>query len=319
MNLKRLFINRFNDIRAGWRILIFILITLFTSVPLGIIIYILFPQILITNGKEHLLLINGILSTGILVLISFVTLKFVDGRPFKLLGLNFYSKWWLEFALGLAVGLFIIGLTFFSMLIFNFIQLTSLSMPINSIMGWGLFYMGLFLFAALSEEVMFRGYIFQVFVEGTNPLSGVIVISILFGLVHLMNPNASLISTLNLILAGAVLATAYLKTRGLWMPLGLHLAWNFSEGFIFSLPVSGINLRHALVEVETSGNSLFTGGDFGPEASIFASIFIILAIIFISTTKRIRPGTEMIALSSKYYEKKRYGEMENNSDQHLCQ
>ena len=102
----------------------------------------------------------------------------------------------------------------------------------------------LLLSGALLEEAMFRGYPFQRLVEAVGPVWAVVALSALFGAAHLGNPNASGVLSwafLNTIAIGVLLALAYLRTRTLWLPFGIHFGWNFALGFVFGLPVSGMN------------------------------------------------------------------------------
>jgi len=84
------------------------------------------------------------------------------------------------------------------------------------------------LLAAVFEEVAFRGYAFQRMVDAAGPIVAAAVFSGLFGALHLSNPSATPLSTANTALAGVLFSLAYLKTRGLWLPIGLHWAWNFT-------------------------------------------------------------------------------------------
>ena len=132
--------------------------------------------------------------------------------------------------------------------------------------------------AAMAEEVAFRGYPFQRLVEGIGAVGGIVVLSVLFGAIHLGNPHASLWGLLNTIGIGAVLAVAYLRTRSLWMPWGLHFGWNLTLGLGFGLPVSGINEFAVAVQGTAVGPVWLTGGGYGIEASLTGSVVMVLAI-----------------------------------------
>lgn len=131
--------------------------------------------------------------------------------------------------------------------------------------------------AAMAEEVTFRGYPFQRLVEGIGAVGGIVVLSVLFGAIHLGNPHASIWGILNTIGIGAVLAVAYLRTRSLWMPWGIHFGWNLTLGMGFGLPVSGINDFAVAVQGTAEGPAWLTGGGYGIEASLTGSVVILLA------------------------------------------
>lgn len=140
--------------------------------------------------------------------------------------------------------------------------------------------------AALAEEVAFRGYPFQRLIEATNPTAATLVISVLFGLIHLGNPGATTASTLVTIFAGWLLAVAYLRTRALWVGWGFHFSWNATMGILFGLPISGITNFSPVVASNAVGPLWITGGDYGPEGSLVCAIVIIVLIFVMFSATR---------------------------------
>jgi hypothetical protein len=138
--------------------------------------------------------------------------------------------------------------------------------------------------AATNEELLFRGYPFQRLVESWGAPIAVVAISGLFGLGHASNPNATWFTVANTILAGIWLAQAYLKTRALWYPIGLHFSWNFIMAYVYSLPVSGIVLSSQLLTAKDHGPQWLTGGDYGPEGSILCTGVLVVAIVWQART-----------------------------------
>jgi membrane protease YdiL (CAAX protease family) len=122
------------------------------------------------------------------------------------------------------------------------------------------------------EELMFRGILFRWIEDFGGSWAALLITSALFGLAHIMNPNATWFSSFAIAVeAGVLLGGAYMLTRSLWFPMGLHAAWNFTQGEIFDVPVSGID-EHGLVQAKLSGPPLLSGGSFGLEASLIALI-----------------------------------------------
>ncbi len=138
-----------------------------------------------------------------------------------------------------------------------------------------------FIFGALAEELMFRGYPFQRLEEAIGPFGAIAVFSLLFGAVHLLNPGASALGVLNTILIGIVLAIAYLRTRALWLPLGLHFGWNATLGLLFGLPVSGLRIFNVVTHASASGPRWLTGSNYGIEASAPGALAVMIGLIVV--------------------------------------
>ena len=136
-------------------------------------------------------------------------------------------------------------------------------------------------FGALAEELMFRGYPFQRLEEAIGPFGAIMVFSVLFGVVHLMNPGASTLGLLNTVLIGIVLAIAYLRTRALWLPWGLHFGWNATLGLLFGLPVSGLRVFNVVVRSSAKGPNWLTGGSYGLEAGVPGVLAVLVGLIVI--------------------------------------
>ena len=120
------------------------------------------------------------------------------------------------------------------------------------------------------EEMAFRGILFRWIEEFGGSWAALAITSALFGLAHILNPNATWFSSFAIAVeAGVLLGGAYMLTRSLWLPMGLHAAWNFTQGEVFDVPVSGID-EHGLVQAKLSGPALLSGGTFGLEASLIA-------------------------------------------------
>jgi hypothetical protein len=131
------------------------------------------------------------------------------------------------------------------------------------------------------EELLFRGVLFRWLEEFAGSWAALLLTSALFGLVHIGNPNATWFSSFAIAMeAGLLLGGSYMLTRSLWMPIGLHAAWNFTQGFIFDVPVSGLD-QDGLVEAQLSGPVLLSGGTFGLEASVIALVIATAAGVWL--------------------------------------
>jgi membrane protease YdiL (CAAX protease family) len=134
--------------------------------------------------------------------------------------------------------------------------------------------------AAVAEEVAFRGYPFQRLIDATGPVTATVLAALAFGMLHLGNPDVSAASTLTTVLAGWLLALAYLRTRALWVPIGFHFAWNAAMGILFGLPLSGLTEFSPVIKTYAYGPLWLTGGGYGPEGSAIA-IVVLLALLVV--------------------------------------
>ena len=144
------------------------------------------------------------------------------------------------------------------------------------IAGWGsvsgmIATLGIMCGVAVTEELLFRGVLFRLLEKGTGTAVALTVSGLLFGALHLVNPGATLWGALAIAAeAGVLLGAAYTASRRLWLPIGLHLGWNFAESGLFGATDSGSSFHGGLVRGVAHGPAVLSGGGFGPEASIFA-------------------------------------------------
>ena len=171
-------------------------------------------------------------------------------------------------AAGLAIGF----------LLFSAVALIAYLAGVYRITGYGgtdgflVAFASMALLPGFREELLFRGIFFRWIEEFGGTWLALAVTSALFGFAHLFNPNATWFSSFAIAVeAGVLLGGAYMLTRSLWLPIGLHAAWNFTQGFIYGVPVSGIDST-GLVTAELSGSEWLSGGTFGLEASVIALV-----------------------------------------------
>lgn len=141
-------------------------------------------------------------------------------------------------------------------------------------------YFILFSLVALNEEILIRGYVLTNLMDSMNKYLALLVSSVLFALLHLANANMSVLAFINLILAGVILGIYYIHKRNLWFPIGMHLTWNFFQGPVFGFEVSG-NKTSSIIIQEINGPDLLTGGAFGLEGSLIASVAIVMITLAI--------------------------------------
>jgi membrane protease YdiL (CAAX protease family) len=220
----------------------------------------------------------------------------LDRRPLGSVGLAFCGRWPAELGLGLSVGALMIAAVAGLERLLGLAQFSLNSAPPERFVAWGAGTLGMLFVAATNEELVFRGYPFQRLAESLGAVAAVALFAGLFGLAHLGNPSRTWISTLNTMLVGIPLSIGYLRSRSLWLPVGLHFGWNFLQGFGLGLPVSGIGLPFSALKATVSGNELLTGGSYGPEGGLLTTGVIAAATVYLSLSKRIYISQEMRAL-----------------------
>ena len=142
---------------------------------------------------------------------------------------------------------------------------------------------------AFMEEMLFRGILFRFLEDFGGSWFALALTSALFGLAHIFNPNASALSSLAIAVeAGILLGGVYMLTRNLWAAMGLHASWNFTQGYIYDVPVSGID-QDGMVQAQLSGDTLLSGGAFGLEASLIAMVVATAAGIWL-VAKAVKAG-----------------------------
>ncbi|MGI8839331.1 MAG: CPBP family intramembrane glutamic endopeptidase [Caulobacteraceae bacterium] len=141
--------------------------------------------------------------------------------------------------------------------------------------------------AGIGEELIFRGGVFRILEQSLGTGAALILSAAMFGAMHAANPGATMVSTAAIVIeAGLLLALAYAATRNLWLPIGLHAAWNFTEGGVFGAAVSG-HAGTGLLKTTLTGPPLLSGGVFGPEASIVVvGVCGLLALAFFVRARR---------------------------------
>jgi membrane protease YdiL (CAAX protease family) len=142
-----------------------------------------------------------------------------------------------------------------------------------------------FVCVGAAEEVLIRGYTLQVLERAWGTGGAVGASAAIFALLHIANPDAGLTAVVGLAAAGLLFAYAYLTTRALWLPIGLHVSWNLSEGPIFGFPVSGL-AGAGLLRTRVDGPELVTGGSFGPEAGLAGLLVVGLSFLAIGAWHR---------------------------------
>lgn len=271
-------------LRAFWRLLLHASLIIFMTVlavavftaPLEQLFAGLSQQVGLTAGRLTETIFGGLA----VVVATLLAARFLDRRRLADLGLRLSPGWWRDLGFGLALGAGLMLLIFLIELALGWVTVdalffTRMQLPFGLAI---LLPLVQFLAVGFYEELMSRGYQLRNIAEGLNfaplgPKGGMLlallISSAIFGGLHAANPNASLISTLNITLAGLFLGLPLLLTDELAIPIGIHITWNFFQGNVFGFPVSGTSVNHTtFIAIAQAGPALWTGGAFGPEAGL---------------------------------------------------
>jgi membrane protease YdiL (CAAX protease family) len=230
--------------------------------------------------------------------------RFLDRRPFSEFGFHLGAGWWLDLLFGMALGALLMSAIFLFELGMGWVEIVGALETFGTDGPFALSVLlpvVMFLCVGFSEETVFRGYQLKNAAEGLaypaiGPSGAVLLAwvlsSVFFGALHANNPNATLVSTLNIVLAGLMLGSGYVFSGELAIPIGLHVTWNFFQGAVYGFPVSGFGPFGAtFLATRQTGPDLWTGGTFGPEAGLLAPGAILVGISLIAFWIRLRTGT----------------------------
>jgi membrane protease YdiL (CAAX protease family) len=224
-------------------------------------------------------------SVGFAVYIGFV--HFIERRRVSELSLPGMGR---ELGIGLLVGAGLYTACVLILMMLGIYRIDGLN-PIHFMLPA----LAMALSSGIFEELIFRGVLFRITEEWLGSWVALAVSSLLFGFMHLMNPQGTVEGALFITIeAGLLLAAAYMVTRRLWMSMGFHVAWNYTQSGIFSGIVSGNDAAQGLVKATIEGPDVLTGGSFGLESSLIAFLLctttgVVLLIMAIRQGKIVPP------------------------------
>lgn len=287
------FINsREARLRAGWRILIFLLLFLGFST----LIFAIRPLLGDITKREFLenysIIVVMVLAAGASLMVL-VSRKLLDKKTFVSLGLTWNKRALYDLLFGFFLSGLMAGLIFLVLALFGFIKFEGFNDLKRFEPQEGAFdfvhFMSLLSLASIAvllvehilvgywEELVFRGYLFQNMVEGMGNKIAIIISCIIYGLIHAANPNAGILSSLIIVLFGFLRIYGYLLTNMLWLSMGMHMGWNFFQGPVFGFHASGHEMITVIKQADL-GPGYLSGGDFGPEGSLLIIPIIFLAL-----------------------------------------
>ena len=304
--MRTIFLNEVGRLRSGWRVLlfgfaflaIFFLIATFLWIGYVIFFNVGGPSVPYGAVLADLFFRLNILAAALGA--GYICARLFEGLPWRSLGLTLHAGWLRDLLLGCAIGFVALAVAVGIATAAGGLRFSLGGSVLGMIRSLGGFAVLLFV-AALAEEALFRGYPLQTLTRARLALLALILTSVPFGMAHLSNPNVIPVATFaNTALAGIWLGVAYLRTRSLWFPLGVHWAWNWALGGVFGLPISGKNLiSHPLLQGEDVGPAWLTGGAYGIEGGVACTIALVIFTLFIWRTRLLSATPELQKLTSE--------------------
>lgn len=272
--MKSVFYNKNQQIRNGWWILLFIAFVALTSV-----IYTPISRFIQSFGVDKDWL--GPLSVSFVLVATWACCS-LRKTSLTSVGLVLNKSWLIQFGFGILVSTLMV--LFSVTVIWCFSDMELQLNPDRSLLSLtsGLY---LFLFVALYEELLFRGFVFQRLIDGLGVFWAQLLLAALFSLGHWGNPGmegtALVIASLDLFVGALLFGFAYIRTGSLALPIGLHLGWNWAQGHLMGFSVSGIEQSSWFQPVITDSASWLSGGQFGLEASIVTLLFDAIVVLLL--------------------------------------
>jgi membrane protease YdiL (CAAX protease family) len=283
-------------LRAGWRLVLHSLLLLLLgaclSVPLLIILLAFDPALLVSyaNLRPESLLLAVVIEAIAVTVSVFLARRYLDKRSVESLGLTLNIQSLFDVLVGIAITLLQMGSIYVLMSQLGWITFEGFAWdvdPTGIVIKNTLLFFLTFILVGWTEELLSRGYHLQTIASGINLFWGVILSSAVFSLLHLGNAGANWTSVTGIFFAGIFFAYAYIRTKQLWLPIGMHIGWNFFEGVVFGFPVSGLD-TYALTRITVQGPEIWTGGVFGPEAGLIVLPALVLGaiLVYLYTVRR---------------------------------
>jgi len=299
--MKAVFFDEHGHLRSGWRAVAFLIVFMSVAFILAVLeqVFVFGLQADQVTGETYFTMLNtGGLTVLALVLGAIATRAF-EHKPFKTTGASFSSGWLRHLALGLLLGTVALVIAVLIPLIAGHESFEMNSVGSETLTDSMTTSFVVFALAAAWEEAFFRGYLLQTLVRSGMAVWGVLGLSLFFGLVHLSNPSSTAISAVNTVLAGIIFSLAYLRTRDLWFPWGLHLMWNWMQGSIFGIEVSGVTtfVKAPLMKEIDRGPEWLTGASYGIEGSISCTIALVILGVLIYALPGLGPDPEVLRLN----------------------
>jgi membrane protease YdiL (CAAX protease family) len=315
--LRWLWLNRHGLPRVVWRLLIFVVLLTVTGfgVMYGLVVSLTLMGLSdgdfsLGEGSLPIQILGYLVMTPAVFAASAIAVRRLDRRAIAGLGLGLHSRWLRQLSIGMLLGITLVSAIISMQAATGTLGFRSAGVEAGALAGSLLLTVLTFIGVAFLEELLFRGYVLQVLAEGIGDFLGYLrqagvppsgsresaekignytaaaLLAVPFGIAHYGNDGGTFVGAVATGLGGLALSVAYFRTRSLWLPVGLHITWNFSLGWVFSAPVSGELLPITPFTTTVSGPEWLSGGTFGPEASVLTFLALTCMIVYLVRSRR---------------------------------
>lgn len=305
MHISKILFDVSGQLRSGLRVVSYIALFVFLSLIFvsGALLAVGIVFGIETAGSLPLYIAPSFAMLAAALTAGWLCAKRFEDLPFRSLGAWFTKRWWLHLFVGLILGVLSLSLAVGIAAMFGGLEFTvnpdqgGLAIMLTFVASFTVFAV-----AAAFEEALFRGYILQTMMRSGQMLPGILLTSALFATVHNANPSATTFSWINTFIAGVWFAVAYIRTRDLWLVTGMHLTWNWAQGAIFGIEVSGLTdlVSAPLLREIDHGPAWLTGGNYGIEGGIAATAALIISTVAVCYLPLVKPSDELLAMTSNH-------------------
>lgn len=293
--------NKYNELWAGWKILIVLVAFFIATFILTIIVSFAYGIIAILSSgqtdpaaltqrlmKDSVFVsLTGIMQNVAMIISVIGFWKIFDKRPLKEMGLSSFKHGSKDFVYGLISGAATISVVFVVFLLSGQISVANDFLKPN--FSWILLVdLVLMIFVGFGEEMFSRGYCMSV-LKRSNVILIFIVPNLIFALLHISNKDFSFIPLINIFLVGVLFSLMFQRRGSIWMPIGYHITWNYFQGSVFGLPVSGTDIK-GLYTSKLLNENVFNGGGFGPEGGLLVTLLMVVSIVVLYLLTKNKPA-----------------------------
>jgi len=263
-----MFKNKYGELRSGWSVAVMFIFFFAAQITTLLILSVVSLEVWIVNILIQLLMIGAVM----------LAFRLVYNRPFKMMGL-IKEGWLKELLVGGAFGIASIAAVFGALAVFGQATVSFVGFNATNTTAIILSFVH-FIFVGFNEELMTRGYLMTALKTTRNKYIVFCGPAAIFSLLHLGNPNVSVLGLINIGLVGLLFAYMMVRSGKLWLPIGYHITWNFFQGNIFDMNVSG-TATPSVIATEFTGANWITGGAFGAEGGVVTTIVIALGFVLV--------------------------------------